>query len=113
MIPGTARANFVTDFNALKSLLSLDGVRYLKGQGAVSDAERALLSQAVTKLNLSQSEAEFKSTLNSIIAKLDSGIIQGTEGGGEVLTSPDGTQEVSVADLTPEELAEAKAAGWQ
>jgi len=113
--PGSDAFNFKNDFNSLKSQLSLEAVKYLKGQGAVSDAERALLSQAVTKLNLSQSESEFKKTLQTIIDRLATGEIAGTEGGGggEVLTSPDGTQEVDVNELTPEELAEARAAGWQ
>ena len=68
--PGTEKGNFINDFNALKSQLSLDAVKLLKGQGAVSDAERALLAQAVTKLNLSQSEDDFKKTLEGIIVKL-------------------------------------------
>jgi hypothetical protein len=59
--PGTDKQNFVIDFNNLKDMLSLEGVKYLKGQGQVSDAERRLLADASTKLNLSQSEAEFKS----------------------------------------------------
>lgn len=80
--PGSAKANFVNDFDALKSQLALEGVKYLKGQGSVSDAERALLSQAVTKLNLSQSEPEFRSTLTNIINTLN---------GGSVVTAPDGT----------------------
>lgn len=71
LLPGTDRANFVTDFNSLKSQLALEGVKYLKGQGQVSDAERALLAQAVTKLNLAQSEAEFSTTLQGIIDKLE------------------------------------------
>lgn len=65
-IPGTDKSNFVIDFQNLKDMLSLDGTRYLKGQGAVSDAERALLASAVTKLNLSQSEDDFKKTLEEI-----------------------------------------------
>lgn len=69
-IPGTARSNFVNDFNSLKSLLSLDNVKLLKGQGAVSDAERALLEKASTKLNLSQSENDFKSTLEDLVKSL-------------------------------------------
>lgn len=75
-IPGTDRANFKIDFQSLKDQLSLEGVKYLKGQGQVSDAERALLASAVTKLNLSQSEGEFKKTLEGIIGKLE-----GTGGG--------------------------------
>jgi hypothetical protein len=70
-IPGTDQFNLVNDFNAVKSQLSLEAVKYLKGQGQVSDAERALLAQAVTKLNLAQSEEEFKTTLQSVIDKLE------------------------------------------
>ena len=69
-IPGTDVANFSNEFNSLKSQLSLEGVKYLKGQGQVSDSERALLAQAVTKLNLSQGGEEFKTTLQGIIDKL-------------------------------------------
>ena len=91
LIPGTKRANFVSDFNSLKSQLSLEGVRYLKGQGAVSDAERALLGQAVTKLNLAQSESEFKTTLEGIIGKL-SGTPASTIPVPVVVTAPNGEQ---------------------
>lgn len=107
--PGTDAANFKNDFNSLKSQLSLEGVKYLKGQGQVSDAERALLASAVTKLNLSQSDDEFKTTLQGVIDRLEG---NSTSSAG-VLRSPDGAQEVSVSDLTPAELAEAKAAGWK
>lgn len=72
-LPGTAKANFINDFNSLKSQLALEGVKYLKGQGAVSDAERALLAQATSKLSLKQSKAEFQKTLNDIITKLTGG----------------------------------------
>lgn len=95
LIPGTARANFVTDFNSLKSQLSLEGVKYLKGQGAVSDSERALLASAVTKLNLSQSEDEFKTTLQGIIDKLNGNA--STPPSDNVVTAPDGTQ-VQITD---------------
>lgn len=71
-IPGTERANFVNDFNSLKSQLSLDNIKLLKGQGAVSDAERALLEKASTKLNLAQSEDEFKTTLEDLVTNLKS-----------------------------------------
>lgn len=70
-LPGTEKANFINDFNSLKAQLSLEGSKLLKGQGAVSDAERALLGQAVTKLNLGQSEPEFRSTLEGIINTLN------------------------------------------
>lgn len=95
-IPGTAPANFSNDFNTLKSQLSLDAVKYLKGQGAVSDAERALLAAAVTKLNLSQSDDEFKTTLQGIIDTLKGGIVDDTgstdssSSGSFNVTDPDG-----------------------
>lgn len=79
-IPGTDRSNFEIDFQNLKDMLSLDGVKYLKGQGAVSDAERALLASAVTKLNLAQSEDDFRSTLVGVINQLSG---NGNAGGGD------------------------------
>ncbi len=72
-LPGSKDKNFQIDFQNLKDMLSLDGVRYLKGQGAVSDAERALLASAVTKLNLAQSEGDFRTTLTSLINTLANG----------------------------------------
>lgn len=96
LIPGTDRANFVTDFNSLKSQLSLEGVKYLKGQGQVSDAERALLAQAITKLSLSQSEDEFKKTLQGIISRL-----QGSGNSDTTSDSPSaGANSSSSAPLT-------------
>lgn len=113
-VPGSEKANFVIDFQNLKDMLSLDGVRYLKGQGQVSDAERSILASAVTKLNLSQSDGEegdFLATLDDIISTLDgsnpafdsmNGSVQEDAGGlpvsmilnGQVLyLQPDGTYE--------------------
>lgn len=112
-LPGTQRSDFKIAFQSLKDQLSLDAVKLLKGQGAVSDAERALLASAVTKLNLSQSEGDFKKTLQDVISKLEGNASSAPTGDSSVLRSPDGTQEVTIADLTPEELAEAKAQGWK
>lgn len=66
-IPGTKRRDFSVNYDNLKSLLSLDNVKLLKGQGAVSDAERQLLADASSKLNRSQSLPEFKKTLENIV----------------------------------------------
>lgn len=92
-VPGTDKSNFVNDFNSVKSQLALEAVKYLKGQGSVSDAERQILSQAATKLNLAQSEDEFRSTLSNIINTL-SGT---TDGSSNVVTAPDGTK-VQITD---------------
>lgn len=70
VLGGTEAENFKVQFKNLKSLLSLDNVSYLKGQGQVSDAERKLLSEASAKLELSQSESEFKDALEDIVVGL-------------------------------------------
>lgn len=80
VVPGTQAANFVANLDSLKALLSLDNVKYLKGQGAVSDAERGLLASAATQLSRSQSEDQFKTTLQDIITKLQK--FGSTAGGG-------------------------------
>jgi hypothetical protein len=91
--PGSDKSNLVIDFQNLKDMLSLEGVKYLKGQGQVSDAERALLANAITKLNLSQSEDEFKTTLQGIIDTLSGNapVSSAPTSGGNVTTAPDGT----------------------
>jgi hypothetical protein len=48
----------------------LDNVKYLKGQGQISDAERQLLADASTKLDRGMSESEFKNTLGQIVVGL-------------------------------------------
>lgn len=78
-LPGSDPRNFTIDFQNLKDLLSLDGTRYLKGQGQVSDAERAMLASAVTRLNLAQSEGDFRTTLNDIVSTLDGSKYGSTE----------------------------------
>ncbi len=69
-MPGSSAADFKIQFNNLKSLLSLDNVKLLKGQGQVSDAERRLLAEASAKLELGQSEGEFKKALEDIVKGL-------------------------------------------
>lgn len=69
-IPGTAGFDFNNQLENVISLLSLDNIKLLKGQGAVSDAERALLQKASSKLSAGQSEPEFKKTLEELIQGL-------------------------------------------
>ncbi len=83
-IPGSARTDFIKTFDTLKSKLSLEGVKYLKGQGQVSDAERRLLSEAVSNLYLETSEKQFKTALDTIINKLEGNSI-----GSYSITAPD------------------------
>ncbi len=85
--PGSDSANFVNLFDTLSANKSLEGVKFLKGQGAVSDAERNLLKQAMSELNLSQSEDAFRSSLEKIITKLEGG---GSADSGISVTDPEG-----------------------
>lgn len=88
---GTGRADFLVQLNNMKSLLSLDNVKYLKGQGQVSDAERRLLEQASAKLDRTQSEEEFAKSLTEIITAL-SGTTTTTNSDEVTVISPDGTE---------------------
>jgi hypothetical protein len=85
--PGSDSSNFENLFNTLLANKSLEGVKFLKGQGQVSDAERLLLKNAMSELNLSQSEPEFRASLQRIIDKLSGGSAAGS---GFSVTDPDG-----------------------
>jgi hypothetical protein len=89
-IPGTNAKDFEIQYNNLKSLLSLDNIKLLKGQGAVSDSERQLLANASAKLDLAQSEPEFKSALTDIVKSLGGSGTTLPLGGGYTVTDPTG-----------------------
>lgn len=103
LIPGTERSDFISQFDNLMSLLSLDNVKYLKGQGAVSDAERQLLSDSVSTLSRNQSEPEFKKTLGNIISVLG-GIPQGSL--DDDFGSPEEQAEIHVKEIYPQHTEE-------
>lgn len=63
IMEGSKGADFVQNLNNVKSLLSLDNVKYLRGQGQVSDSERKLLEDASSQLSRSQSPDAFRKTL--------------------------------------------------
>lgn len=69
-IPGTPQADLKVQFDNMKSLLSLDNIKLLKGQGQVSDAERRLLADASARISLTQSENTFKDSLQEIVIGL-------------------------------------------
>lgn len=50
-------------YNQLKSLLSLDNIKYLKGTGAISDAEQRMLSNAASALGRNLSDSDFRKEL--------------------------------------------------
>ena len=86
--------------------------------GQVSDKEGAWLASSLGALSMAQSpEAAIEQLrlIDESLARWEDAVKQygGTSSSSGVLKSPDGTQEVSVADLTPAELEEAKALGWK
>lgn len=76
---GTEAADLVADFDQLKGMLSLDAMKYLKGTGALSDADMKLLQGSASNLSRSLSEEEFKTTLTGIIGKLETALGTTTE----------------------------------
>lgn len=61
-IKGTAQYNWKVKFDRLKAALSLNEAGKLKGSGAISDAERALLAQSASALDINSKDvtlAEF------------------------------------------------------
>lgn len=102
-IPGSKGADFTVQFDNLKSLLSLDNIKLLKGQGQVSDAERKLLSDASAKISLSQSEKEFKSALSEVYI--------GLGGSQKVILENPRTGEKAEVTIDANGLQQAKADG--
>jgi len=103
VIPGSKTADFVRNLDNLKSLLSLDNVKYLKGQGQISDAERKLLADSATQLDRTQSPDQFRQTLTSIVTALN----------GANAGAPDsGSQSYNTASGKSFDYAAAKQAGY-
>ena len=84
--------------------------------GQVSERELALLGGVQASLKMGIGDKLMKENLNKV-RKVFEDIKKRKETsdsskGSSKLTSPDGSQFVNTADLTPEELQEAKDAGW-
>lgn len=77
---GKPKADFIQRLTNLSSKLQLDSVKYLKGQGAISEGERAILSNSAMNLNRNQSEPEFRKNLQDIVNTLNK-YVGITEGG--------------------------------
>jgi len=77
-------------YNQLKGLLSLENIKYLKGTGAISDAEQRLLANASTALARNLNETEARKILTDLRAELQ--VLQNSDSGaGEDVVLPDGT----------------------
>lgn len=64
-ISGNSR-DFVAKFDQLKALLSLDNIKYLKGTGAISDAEQQLLANAASSLRRDGDKRKLIEELNRL-----------------------------------------------
>jgi hypothetical protein len=60
LFPGTEATDFKARFDEIKGQQFLQGIETLKGSGAISDAEGKAAQKAISRMSLSQSEAEFK-----------------------------------------------------
>lgn len=65
-ITGTAEYNYKIKFDKLKAALSLNDAGKLKGSGAISDAERQLLADAASALNINTTKDQFLQELDRI-----------------------------------------------
>lgn len=69
-IAGSASAGFLAELDKLKANLKLVNIKYLKGTGALSDAEGKTLEDASTSLNPELPEEQFTTELNRVISVL-------------------------------------------
>jgi hypothetical protein len=80
---GTNAAGFESELEAMKAQVFLPMVQSMKGMGALSNAEGDKLTAAIGSLNQNMPEAEFKASLDRIVADLktyrDRGAPQGEQ----------------------------------
>lgn len=79
-------------YDQLKGLLSLDNIKYLKGTGAISDAEQRLLANAASALGRNLGNTEARKVLTQLRDDLTALQSQGgqTQGAGEIIQTSAG-----------------------
>lgn len=88
-IAGTPSAGYVSKVERLKSLLTLDNIKQMRGMGALSDKEGQMLARAATSLDRNAGEDAFMAELNRL--QFDAGGTPSVGAGGTVsMTAPDG-----------------------
>lgn len=75
---GTPAYDYKTKLDRLMALLSLENIKYLKGTGAISDKESAILQSASAALDPKMSESAFLAELRRVQSDL-----QNAQGGGD------------------------------
>ena len=68
---GSKEADFLSELNGLRSLLTLENIKAMKGMGALSDAEGAMLRKAATSMSETMSNEAFKAEADRVYAKLE------------------------------------------
>ena len=85
----------------LSSELQIEEAKRLKGQGAMSDSERAILANSIASFNLDKngkpniSDTRFRQILDELQAK--TGVSGGSTSSGNFITAPDG-QQIEITD---------------
>lgn len=77
-------------YEQLKGLLSLDNIKYLKGTGAISDAEQRLLANAASALGRNLGNTEARQVLTQLQADLSALGTQPQQQGGEIIQTSAG-----------------------
>lgn len=80
IVPGSPAADFRTSLETMKAQVFLPMVQSMKGMGALSNAEGEKLTAAIGNLNPSQSEGQFKSSVEQIIKDLKTYRNRATQG---------------------------------
>lgn len=75
-IPGTDQANFVTKLDRLKGQNFMQAYNNLKGGGQITEIEGTKAENAIANLSRTQSQQEFKKSLNDLKSVLNSGILR-------------------------------------
>lgn len=102
-LPGTKKSDFRSQFDNFTSLLQLDAAKYLKGQGAISEGERAILQGASGNLKLTQSKKEFERNLKNILDTLKS--VEAKNSASSVIPDQDTQiEELKASGFTDEQI---------
>jgi hypothetical protein len=111
----TSYGDAMAQASQLQAILARDNLGLLKG--AMSDKDLAFIQAMSSGFEGQGVQSEgfikerFESIQKSLAKKLENS--PNTTGGSGVLTSPDGSQQVNMSDLTPAQVQEAKTAGWK
>jgi len=73
-IPGTDRANWKARFEEIKGQQFLQAFESLKGGGAITDKEGAKAQSAISRMDTSQSEKEFKEAAEDFVGVIQRGV---------------------------------------